>query len=89
MVEQAVAHQAAEQPKQEGIIEDAFMKLDATISRVATLAKSYDGTELSLRAHNTVPFTMAMSLAEAHHGRYHARHGAHGRHDSRARHPEC
>ena len=62
MVEAVVEQQAAVQPKQEGIIEDAFMQLGAKISRGATLAKSFDGSKTAIRAHDAVPFTLAMSL---------------------------
>ena len=61
MVEQVVEQQAAGQPRQEAIIGDAFMQLDAKVSRVAALAKSADGTDVAARAHNVVPFTAAMS----------------------------
>ena len=40
---------------------DAFMQMDAKISRVAALARSADGTAIVARAHNVVPFTAAMS----------------------------
>ena len=61
MMEHVVEQQAAGQPKQEGIITDAFLQLDAKISRVAALAKIADGTDVATRAHNVVPFTAAMS----------------------------
>jgi hypothetical protein len=60
MVEQVVEQQAAGQPQQANVIENAFMQLDAKISRVAALAKSADGTEVVARTHNVVPFTAAV-----------------------------
>ena len=61
VIEQQVAGQAAGQVAGQGVITNAFMQLDAKLSRVAALAKSADGTEITARTHNVVPFTAAMS----------------------------
>jgi hypothetical protein len=60
LVEQVIEQQAAGVPQQEGIISDAFMKMDAKIGYVASLAKMIDGTQVTAGVNNTVPFTLSM-----------------------------
>jgi hypothetical protein len=40
---------------------DAFAQMDAKISRVASIARAVDGTEVVPRAQNVVTFTAAMN----------------------------
>ncbi len=51
-VEHVIEQQVAGQSGQEGILTDASNQMDATISKVAALAKSIDGTQLSTTAHS-------------------------------------
>jgi hypothetical protein len=44
----------------EAIVSDAFMQMDAKISRVASLARSFDGTQIAVNGHNLVPYTAAV-----------------------------
>ena len=59
-VEQVVEQQVAALGPQEGIITDAFLQLNAKISHVASLAQAVDGTQVTAKQHNVVPFTMGM-----------------------------
>ena len=61
-MEQVVELQVAGQPQQEQILSGAFQQLDAKISHVASMAKKLDGTQVSVGAFASVPFTQAMNL---------------------------
>jgi len=61
-VEEVVSHQVAGQPQHEQVISGAFQQLDAKISHVASMAKKFDGTQVTIGAFASVPFTQAMKL---------------------------
>ena len=57
MVEAVMEKQVA---NNEAIVGDAFMKMEAKIGMVASLAKTFDGTQLAASGHSLVPYTQAI-----------------------------